>query len=88
METYQPLLETPVVGVQVLHMDGALGAVPDAFAGAELDGLVGDAMGTGEGGIGGIGVGDQQRLKIEFRQQVLDQLAYLQGTAAGNGVGC
>ena len=74
MEARQPSLEAPVVGVHVLHMDGALDAIADSLSGAEIDSLVCDTMGTGEGGIGGVGVGDQQRLRIEFRQKVPDQL--------------
>ena len=50
MKARQPFLEPLVVGVDVLNVDGALGAVADSFAGAEIDGLVRYAMVTGEGG--------------------------------------
>jgi hypothetical protein len=39
-----------------------------------------------EGATGGVGVGDQQRLRIGFRQQVFDQLGHRQGAAAGDGI--
>ena len=67
-------------------MDGALGAFTDPLAGTEIDGLVCEAMGTGIGGIGGVAIGDQQRLGSEFRQQLPDQLGHPQCAAAGDGV--
>ena len=68
METCQPLLEAPVVGIDVLHVDGALGTDPNAFAGADIDGLVRNTVDTGEGRIGCVGVGHQQHLRVESWQ--------------------
>ena len=75
-----------MVGVDVLHVNNASRAGPDALPGAEINGLVRDAMGTREGRIGTVGVGDQQCLWIELRQQVLGPVHRLERAAAGNGI--
>ena len=46
MEARQPFLETAVIGIDVLDVDGALAACPYPFAGLEIDGLVRNAMGA------------------------------------------
>jgi len=86
MKAGQPLPKTPVVGVDVLHVDGASGAGPDTLSGAEIDGLVRDAMGTREGWIGAVGIGDQQHLWIELRQQMPGQVHRLERPAACDGI--
>ena len=86
METGQPLLEPPMVGVHVLDVNGAVDGRAHPFACLKIDCLVRDFMIAGEGPVGGIGVGDQQRLRRQLRQKVLDELGCFQGAAAGDGI--
>jgi uncharacterized protein with ACT and thioredoxin-like domain len=69
VKAMDPLFETRVVGVDVLNMDCAL----DAYACAQVDGVVGDAAVLCKVAVGRIAIADQQNICRKNRLQYTTQ---------------
>ena len=68
VKTRQPGAKSTVVSVDVLNVNGPIDAWTHAHACAQIHALVRDAVATGKGPVGGVGIGDQERLPVKFWQ--------------------
>ena len=82
----QPLPETLVVRVHVLHMDDAGYTTAYPHPGTQVDRFVRNPMLASKAAVGRIGVADEKHLPVKPGQQVTLQLRYRQHATADHGI--
>ena len=70
-----------MIGIDILDMDGACGAVPYPHAGAQVHRLMRNAVLAGEAAIRPMRITDEEHLPVEPGQQVTLQLRCRQRAA-------
>ena len=72
VKAFNPLVQPAVIGIDVLNMEGTF----DARAGGQIDRFMADARFLGKVVVTGVGVADEQRIRVEHRRQAFTQLRF------------
>ncbi len=78
VKALNPLAQSAVIGIDVLHMESPF----DARAGGQIDRFMADARFLGKVVVTGVGIADEQNVLIEHGGQAFAQLRFADGPFA------